>query len=384
VYTLPFWKLCVSSFLFFISFNILIPELPDYLTSLGGEDYKGYIIGVFTIVAGLSRPISGKLTDSIGRIPVMVFGGVVCVITSFFYPLVSMVFPFLALRAVHGMSTGFNPTGVIAYAADIIPAERRGEAMGVLGVLNNIGSTLGFGLSSTITNYIGITNLFYLSGCCALLSVGIILTLKESSTTKKSWKNIKPKISLADIYDNRAFVPAVVMFLSTISFGSIITLVPDYATYLNISNKGIYLMVMTLSSILVRISSGKISDRIGRLKTTIIGSSFWILSMSLLIFPSQYTFYSSAFLAGMATGFNSPTLFAWAVDVAKGIKSGMSIATLFIALEFGISIGAFSSAAIYQNNNSYLPITFLMLVVINIGTLLFLLIQNKAQHTVNK
>lgn len=377
MYTKAFWKLCISSFLFFISFNVIIPELPDYLSSLGGRDYKGYIIGVFTIVAGLSRPISGKLADTIGRMPVMIFGGVVCLIVSWSYPLVSLVFPFLALRAVHGMSTGFNPTGVIAYAADIIPANRRGEAMGVLGVLNNVGSTLGFGLSSTITSYIGITNLFYAAGLCALLSVGIIFTLKETLPKPLEGKIKWPKFSVDDLYDHRAFQPAVVMFLSTISFGAIITLVPDYATFLGIKNKGIYLMIMTMSSILVRISSGKISDRIGRLKTTAIGSSFWVLSMALLYFPNIYVFFISAFLAGMASGFNSPTLFAWAVDVAKGIQSGRAVATLFIALEFGISLGAFASAAIYHNDVAYLPTTFLVLTGINISTLLFLFVQNK-------
>jgi len=67
VYTVKFWMLCASSFLFSSSFNMLIPELPAYLSSLGGSGYKGYIIGLFTITAGLSRPFSGRLTDTIGR-----------------------------------------------------------------------------------------------------------------------------------------------------------------------------------------------------------------------------------------------------------------------------------------------------------------------------
>ena len=57
---------------------MLIPELPDYLTSLGGEEYKGLIISLFTLTAGFSRPFSGRLTDRIGRVPVMAFGSLVC------------------------------------------------------------------------------------------------------------------------------------------------------------------------------------------------------------------------------------------------------------------------------------------------------------------
>ncbi|WP_158023038.1 hypothetical protein [Hymenobacter coccineus] len=35
-YTAGFWLMCLSSFLFFASFNLLLPELPDHLTRLGG------------------------------------------------------------------------------------------------------------------------------------------------------------------------------------------------------------------------------------------------------------------------------------------------------------------------------------------------------------
>jgi hypothetical protein len=55
--TIPFFSLqyillCLSSFLFFASFNMLIAELPDYLTSLGGE-VQNLIISLFTVTAGL-------------------------------------------------------------------------------------------------------------------------------------------------------------------------------------------------------------------------------------------------------------------------------------------------------------------------------------------
>jgi MFS family permease len=122
-FTLDFFLLCLSSFLFFASFNMIIPELPSYLSSIGGEEYKGYIISLFTLSAGLSRPFSGKLADKIGRMPVMVFGVMVCFLVSLFYPLLTTVSGFLFLRFLHGFSTGFTPTGTSAYVADIVPWE---------------------------------------------------------------------------------------------------------------------------------------------------------------------------------------------------------------------------------------------------------------------
>ena len=108
---------------------MLIPELPAYLTSMGGAEYKGFIISLFTLTAGLSRPFSGRLTDRVGRIPVMAFGSLVCFVCGFLYPVFITVVPFLLLRLGHGFSTGFKPTGTAAYIADIVPANRRGEAL---------------------------------------------------------------------------------------------------------------------------------------------------------------------------------------------------------------------------------------------------------------
>jgi len=74
IYTRPFLLLCLSHALFAGSFNMIVPELPAYLEGMGGGDQKGLIIALFTITAGLSRPFSGKLTDTVGRLPVMYVG----------------------------------------------------------------------------------------------------------------------------------------------------------------------------------------------------------------------------------------------------------------------------------------------------------------------
>src|ERR1041384_7875732 len=105
--------LCISSLLFFASYNMLIPELPAYLSNLGGAEYKGLIISLFTLTAGLSRPMSGQLIDTIGRKPVLLIGTLVCLICGFLYPVLGTVSGFLLLRLFHGFSTGFNPTAMM-------------------------------------------------------------------------------------------------------------------------------------------------------------------------------------------------------------------------------------------------------------------------------
>lgn len=359
--------------LFFLSFNIIIPEMPDYISGLGGEDYKGFIIGLFTLAAAFSRPISGKLSDKIGRLPVMIFGGAVCVIISFFYPLFTTVLPFLILRFFHGMSTGFMPTGTVAYLADIIPSNRRGEAMGLIGIMNNLGFMIGNAVSSLLTVQFGINNLFIISGILALLSVAVTFKMKETLKEPEPFNLSLIKLSKKDVWDSRALQPAVVTVLTVTMFGTLLTVIPDYSLGLGISNKGFFLSITTVSTIATRFFTAKLSDRIGRAKTTIIGTSFWVISGLLLASLNYHAFLVAGVTCGIASGINSPALFAWGVDVANGVKSGRAIATLFVALEIGIGAGAFGSAAIFSNSFQNLRWVFVVLTLINVVAILYTL-----------
>lgn len=65
--------------------------------------------------------------------------------------------------------------------------------------------------------------------------------------------------------------------------------------------------------------------------------------------PTQ--FFAGAFLFGLGYGFNSPTLFAWTIDLCQDHNRGKGIATLYIFLEVGIGIGALISGTVYQGFN---------------------------------
>ena len=160
---------------------MLIPDLPSYLTSLGGAEYKGLIISLFTVTAMASRPFSGKLADTVGRVPVMMVGSLVCFVCSLMYPLFTTVTGFLLLRLIHGFSTGFKPTGQAAYLSDIIPAERRGEAMGLLGTASSIGLAGGPAVGGLISNQFGLDMMFYCSSAFALISAVILAGIKEKA-----------------------------------------------------------------------------------------------------------------------------------------------------------------------------------------------------------
>ncbi|MGD1891262.1 MAG: MFS transporter [Cyclobacteriaceae bacterium] len=374
IYTFQFGLLCLSSFLFFSSFNMIIPELPAYLDQMGGGEYKGLIIALFTLTAGLSRPFSGKLADTVGRIPIMIFGAVICFICGFLYPIATTVFWFLALRFFHGLSTGFKPTGTAAYVADVIPANRRGEAMGVLGLCGSLGMAGGPAIGSTLANIYSLQVTFYASSASAILSVLFLVGMHETLVDRQPFRFKLLRLDWSEVFEPRVWAPCVVMLLTTYSFGVALTLLPDQSDAMGIENRGLVFMYMTIASVAVRFFAGKASDRYGRV--IVLKWAAFILVIGCLFLgyaPSGYWLLVAGVFFGLAVGMNTPTIYAWTIDLSHPQRRGRAIATMYISLEIGIGLGALTSGWMYGNQLERLPYAFIVASVLSFLALVFMI-----------
>ena len=349
-YTKNFWALSLAMFLFMTSFNLIIPELNDFITKLDGAEYKGLIISLFTITAALSRPFSGKMADVVGRKSTMYIGTFICALITFIYPLSGTVFFFLMLRFFHGFSTGFLPTGATALVTDILPRAKRGHGMGVFGTGISLGIGVGQFLGTPIANTVGINGLFFTSGILSIVSLLIIVSVKETLANPKPFKWSVFKIQPSDVIEKDVLPVAVVMFLTAACSGLLFVLSPDMSVFLDIENKGWFFIFYVITTILIRLTAGKVSDQIGRRQTLLIGVSILIISMFMVAFAKDVYWYTvSALVFGVATGISSPTLFAWMADLSPIHRRGIGASTLFISLELGILFGSASTLFLYDN-----------------------------------
>ena len=351
---------------------MIIPELPSYLTSMGGEEYKGLIIALFTLTAGVSRPFSGKLSDTIGRKPVIIFGSLVCIICSLLYPILTTVSGFLLLRLVHGFSTGFSPTGITAYMADIVPLERRGEAMGIAGVSISLGSSLTPPIGSYLATNYSLDLMFYASSLIAVISALMVVKIKESLGAPQPFQFSQLAIKRNEIFSPSAIFPAMVCGLCYFGFGVIITITPDFCEHLGMANKGLFFTSFTLCSVLSRFVAGKISDIYGRIPVMRVAVIMLCLSYVLVGFVESPTMLlAGTGLVGFSLGIVIPAVFAWTVDRSADQERGKSLATLFIGLEASIGSGALIGAAIYANDIERYGHAFIVTAIISLMALFF-------------
>jgi len=345
-----FWLVCFSMFLFMASFNLILPEMNDFITQLDGAYYKGLIITLFTISSAIARPFSGKLADFIGRKKVMMVGMGVTAIVSLLYPLSFSIFFFLFLRFLHGFSAGFFPTGATALLTDLMPSNKRGVGMGIWGTFVSLGIGAGQSLGSLISKQIGINGLFMIACGVAVLSGILVMNVKETLVEKERFSINHLKIRWNDVFEPSVYPSAMVMFLTATCSGIIFVVTPDISSFLHIDNKGWFFIFYVLTTILVRLFLSSLSDKIGRRKTLLIGVSFLITSMFLIGNAKDLISYTiGSIIFGIATGITSPTLFAWTADLSHPKRRGVGAGTMFIALEAGIFLGSILTLFTYNN-----------------------------------
>ena len=385
LYSPAFLLLCLSHALFAASFNMMLPELPAYLESMGGGGHKGLIIALFTITAGLSRPFSGKLADTVGRMPVMYIGTFACVICSLLYPQLAFVGGFLTLRFFHGFSTGFKPTGTSAYVADIVPPGRLGEAMGMLGICLSIGASASppFG-SWLVKAYGGNPNpMFYASAVLAVASMAILLNLKETLVRKVSFRPELLKVTRNDVFDPLAVPAGIAMIFCYFSYGVILTLVPDLSDHLGVTNRGTFFTIFTLASVSTRFFAGKLSDQLGRVP--VLKASAILIGLSMLTFALAVTpamLYLASALFGLGNGVFSPAINAWTVDLGDPQRKGRALATMYIALEIAIGGGAALAGWYFANDLGKMPAVFYFAAAMSFAGWVYLLVYGR-RYTVH-
>jgi MFS family permease len=126
-----------------IGFGIVIPILPFLSPTLGADKMDiALIIVTYAICAGLSGPVWGRLSDRIGRKPVimMCLAGAAC--SYLMLGLASELWMVFAARGFAGLMAG-NFGVASAIIADITTPQNRARGMGLTGAAFGLGIVLG-------------------------------------------------------------------------------------------------------------------------------------------------------------------------------------------------------------------------------------------------
>lgn len=177
-----------------IGFGIIIPLLPFFAVHFQASPFEvGMLMAVYSMTQFIAAPLWGRLSDRIGRRPVLLVSLAGAVATYVWLGLAEELWMLFAARAAGGIMAG-NISAAFAYVADITTRENRAKGMGVVGAAFGLGFILGPAIGGIMAGSDPLnadyqSPAFAAAGLSAVALVLGIFTLKESLSLEIREKN---------------------------------------------------------------------------------------------------------------------------------------------------------------------------------------------------
>jgi len=165
----------------YLGYGAFLGFLPIYAKNVGLNDAEiATVLGVQLLLAMVAKPIAGRLSDVVGRIPVIVTGLLLCATA---LPLVfraENLTGFLLVTPVLGLGVGAVTPVTNALIADLASARNLGAAMGVFGTIWDIGEAAGPMIAGFLIGRLGYSATFdVLAAITALITVGLMALVRD-------------------------------------------------------------------------------------------------------------------------------------------------------------------------------------------------------------
>ena len=178
----------------YLGYGAFLGFLPIYAKTVGLNNAEiAIVLGVQLAFAMVAKPISGTVSDWLGRIPVIVMGLLVCAAT---LPLMfrsESLTAFVLVASLLGLGVGAVTPVTNALTADLASARGLGAAMGVFGTVMDIGEAAGPIIAGFLIGRLGYAATFdVLAGMIALVTFGVMALVRDPRAAHRASDHDRP------------------------------------------------------------------------------------------------------------------------------------------------------------------------------------------------
>jgi DHA1 family tetracycline resistance protein-like MFS transporter len=204
--------------------GMILPILPIYAQNEFGMSPTAIALLVSSFFAAqfIAGPILGRWSDRIGRVPVLVVSQIGTVIAFAAFGLAASAWMLFAARIFDGL-TGGNLVVAQAYITDITPANKRAQALGLIGAMFGLGFIVGPAIGGVLVGLGGPrVPYFFAAGAAAIVVLLTVLVLDESHTheDREQVRTSGTKLTIRNALRNRPLLYLLLItFLVQFSLG---------------------------------------------------------------------------------------------------------------------------------------------------------------------
>lgn len=337
-----------SNFFFFASFQWTYATLPGYVQSIGGSlVHVGLATALFSLSAVVTRPVMGSLADRWGRRPLLIGGAAIFALAPVLYVALPSLWAFMTVRLVHGVGIAAFTTALTALVADLVRAERRGEALGLAGASSNLGLLLMPALGAAVVARWGYGPHFGIAAGLAAASVLLACILRVPQPSAPAPAATPPLRSVAR--HRPVWVAAVSSTGLALLYGAALSFVAPLAAERNLSTAGLYFSASAATILIAQSAAGWLSDRVGRRAVVAPGLAVAALAAAALAWVhTDAALIAAGALLGLSWGLVRAGLDAGVVDAVPYETRGTALGVLYTCFDAGIGAGSFGLGLVVQ------------------------------------
>lgn len=333
---LQYLTIFLTCFIDILGFGIVIPVLPLYAEHFGATAVQiGALVGIFSLAQFFFAPIWGKVSDRVGRKPVLLLGLMGTVAGYLLMGMAHTVLMLFVARLIDGIS-GANIGAAQAYLADISTPENRAKAMGLLGAAFGLGFVFGpalGGWASVTFNYAA--PMFIAAGLALANFFFVLFFLPESRGVEAIGKRSEPLFPhLLDHVERRTYAWSVASyFLVIVGFSmmtAIFALLLLHRFGLDALHTGyIFAGVGILGVIIQGGLIGRLVRRFGEAALAFVGTIFMFAGLcGLALSPGVAWVFVATAAVGIGNSLLMPTLSALASRSADANWQGRALGVM--------------------------------------------------------
>lgn len=312
--------LFITVFVDFLSFGIVFPLLPYYVETFGASALIiGLLAGSFSFMQFLCSPVWGRISDKVGRKPIILISLLGSSISMFGFAIAPSLFWLFVTRILAGLFTAASLPTTYAYIADITEGKERAKGFGMLGAAWGLGFVFGPALGALLSHY-SMAMPFFVAAGIALGNFFLASVLLPPSRIRKGGMQLD-KGELFNVmrvmHNLRGDVGPlfILFFIAAFALSSLEIIFPLFAKYRFDFNQTTIGFFFTFIGVIIGLTQGiivgKAVARLGETRTIIL--AHWLMIIGYLAIAFSFAlpvlFISAAILA-LGIALNEPSLAA--------------------------------------------------------------------------
>lgn len=319
-----------------IGVGAVLPVLPRYIHGPlhDGNVAVGIVVGSYAITGLLLRPVAGRLADTRGRKPMVLFGAIVLAISGLLYLPSAGIAGLIFARLLLGIGEGSVYTAGSAWIVDLAPEERRGRILGLYGLGVWGGLSIGPLLGEAIYHAAGFHAVWLFAAVMPLLGAAIASRVPDPF---EPLEHAEPHPLIAP----EAVRPGIAVMMAAVGYAAVATFIVLHLEARGVGHGATVFAVFAAMIVIARLLAGGLPDRLGGARVAIGATLGEAVGLLLIAFAHSLPV---ALLGGAAMGaafsLLNPSLMLLAVGGVSQSARGAVMGTFTAFFDAGVGIGA--------------------------------------------